>query len=384
MSSQLVALASVLRDQKDTLFALWQVVVCGLPGAARLDGPTLRDHIPQFVDEMITAIGRPEEEVVRQGGAGSPLEHGIQRLAAGFDIKEVVIEYNVLRGAVMDVAEAAGLRLSAEEARVINSIIDDAIAWAVDSFAREQAVELQRRREENFAFIAHDVRTPLNAISLTAAMLAESLEPDDHESADMLRVLQRNVKRIDALIRRVMAEEKNLTAVGDLSLARREIDLWPLVHRLIQDLRPVADAARVQLRNLVPRDLTVYADADSLVRVFENLVGNGLKFAPGGVIEIGAKEQGEAAECWVADNGVGIAPERIHRIFDKLETDPDPKLAGFGLGLAICKQVVEAHGGKISVASEAGRGATFRVTIPMPTGVDGREQGPSAANPLSD
>jgi len=371
MIVQLVALASVLRDQKATLFARWQRVVCELPGAARLDGPTLRDHIPQFIDEMIASIGRLEEEVVGHGGAGSPLEHGIQRLAAGFDIKEVVVEYNVLRGAVLDVAEEAGLRLSAEETRVINSVIDDAIAWAVDSFAREQAVELQRRREENFAFIAHDVRTPLNAISLTATMLAEDLKPDDHESADMLRVLQRNVKRIDALIRRVMAEEKNLTLVDGLNLARREIDLWPLVHGLIQDLRPVADAARIEFRNLVPRDLTVYADADSLVRVFQNLVGNALKFAPGGVIEIGAKEQGAVAECWVADNGVGIAPERIHRIFDKLETDPDPKLAGFGLGLAICKQVVEAHGGEISVESEAGRGATFRATIPISTGVGG-------------
>ena len=137
MIVQLLALASVLRDQKATLFARWQAVVCELPGAARLDGPTLRDHIPQFIDEMIAAIGQLEEEVVGQGGAGSPLEHGIQRLAAGFDIKEVVVEYNVLRGAVLDVAEAAGLRLSAEEARVINSIIDDAIAWSVDSFARE-------------------------------------------------------------------------------------------------------------------------------------------------------------------------------------------------------------------------------------------------------
>jgi len=98
MIVQLVALASALRNQKATLFERWQAVVCELPGAARLDGPTLRDHIPQFIEEMISAIGHVQEEVGGKRGAGSPLEHGVQRLAAGFDIKEVVIEYNVLRG----------------------------------------------------------------------------------------------------------------------------------------------------------------------------------------------------------------------------------------------------------------------------------------------
>jgi signal transduction histidine kinase len=209
---------------------------------------------------------------------------------------------------------------------------------------------------------------------LTATLLAEDLEPGDHESADMLRVLQRNVKRIDCLIRRVMADEKNRAAVTGLSLARREIDLWPLVHRLFQDLQPVTDGANIQTSNLVPRDLVLNADADALTRTFENLVGNAVKFAPGGKIAIGAKEDEGTVECWVTDNGAGIPLERLDRVFDKLETDPDPKRAGFGLGLAICKQVVEAHGGKISVESEPGRGATFRFTIP-PAGVAEREHG---------
>jgi two-component system phosphate regulon sensor histidine kinase PhoR len=364
MINQLPALAVALHANRATLFASWQAVVCELPGAANLDGPALRDHIPQFIDEMIAAIARRDEEAVGQGGAGSPLEHGIQRLAAGFDIKEVVREYNVLRGAVLDVADQNGLRLSADECRLINHIIDDAIAWAVDTFAREQAIELRRRREEHFAFIAHDVRTPLNAIALTASLLAAELSPDAHESADMLRVLQRNVRRIDALIRRIMEDEKNLQSIGELRPERREIDLWPLVHQLLQDLRPVTEAAQIRIRNLVPRDLTVNADADLLTRTLQNLISNSVKFAPGGEIEIGAGEKANGVECWVEDNGVGITSERIGRIFDKLETDPDPTRAGFGLGLAICKQIVEAHGGEISVESQAGRGAIFRITIP--------------------
>ncbi|MEJ0089709.1 MAG: RsbRD N-terminal domain-containing protein [Limisphaerales bacterium] len=177
----------MLREQKDTVVSRWKAVVGELAGAAGLDASTLRDHIPQFLDEMITAIASHNESaVVGTSGLGSPLEHGVQRLAAGFNIKEVVVEYNILRGAVLEVAEQAGLQLTADECRVVNHIIDDAVAGAVDIFAREQAGELQRQREEHLAFVAHDVRTPLNAISLIATVLSEELDPNSRELAEML------------------------------------------------------------------------------------------------------------------------------------------------------------------------------------------------------
>ena len=347
------------------LIARWQSEVGELPGAAGLDGPALRDHIPQFIDEMIAAIARRDEEVAG-GGLGSPVEHGLQRLAAGFDIKEVVIEYNVLRGAVHEVAETTGLQLCADDCRIINHIIDDAIAWAVDTFAHEQAAERQRRREEYFAFIAHDIRTPLNAIALTAELLAEELSADAIEAAEMHRALQRNVRRIDDLIRRIMAEEHHLEEDAALHPVRREFDLWPLVHRLLLEMRPVTEAAHIRIANTVPRHLTIHADAGLLSRAFQNLVSNAVKFSPGGEIEIGARETDYSVECQVRDNGAGIAPERIERIFEKRETDPDPARAGSGLGLAILKQIVEAHGGEIFVESQPGSGSTFRFTIPSP------------------
>ena len=363
MPTQLAALATALRENKTTLIARWQAAVSELPGASNLDGPALRDHIPQFIDELIGAIARHDEKVAG-GGPGSPVEHGLQRLAAGFDIKEVVIEYNVLRGAVQDVAETVGLQLRADDCRVVNHIIDDAIAWAVDTFAREQAVERQRRQEEYFAFIAHDLRTPLNAIALTVDLLAEELSPEAHDSADMLRTMQRNVRRIDDLIRRIMEQEHHLESDEGLHPVRRDIDLWPLVHRLLQDLRPVTEAAHIRTANAVPRHLTLDADAGLLSRALQNLVGNAVKFAPGGEIEIGAREMEDGVECWVRDNGAGIAPDRIGQIFDKWETDSDPTRAGSGFGLAILKQIVEAHGGRISVESLPGNGSTFRFTIP--------------------
>lgn len=367
IKNQLAALSVVLREQKQTLISRWKAVVSELAGAAHLNALALRDHIPQFIDEMIAAIAsRHDSAVVGKSGQGSPLEHGSQRLAAGFNIKEVVEEYNILRGAVLDVAEESGLVLGANECRVINHIIDDAIAGAVDTFSREQAAERRRQRAEHLAFVAHDVRTPLNAISLTADLLAEELGPDARELAEMLRALQRNVQRIDDLVRRILQEEHSQETAEGMILVRREFDLWPVVHQLLQDLQSVSTAAGIKVRNLVPRHLTVNADAGMIARAVQNLLGNAIKFAPGGEIEIGARESTAGVECWIQDSGVGIAPDRLGLIFNKHETDADPKLAGFGLGLAIFKQIIEAHGGEVFVESRLGQGATFRFTIPRP------------------
>ena len=167
-------------------------------------------------------------------------------------------------------------------------------------------------------------------------------------------------------LREILGTVRNLDSDEGLRPVRRELDLWPLVQRLCLDLRPVTDAAHIRLANAVPRHLTAHADAGLLARALQNLVGNAVKFAPGGEIEIGARETGGGVECWVRDNGAGIPPERLGRIFDKRETDPDPARAGSGFGLAILKQIVEVHGGAVSVESAPGQGATFRFTIPVP------------------
>jgi signal transduction histidine kinase len=363
MNNRLIALAEVLREQKPNIIARWREVVRELAGASGLDASTLRDHIPQFIDEMISVIAsRSDDAVVGKYGLGSPVKHGIQRLAVGFDIKELVVEYNILRGAVLGAAEIAGRQLTPDEYHVVNHIVDNAIAEAVDIFARAQAADRQRQRDEHLAFVAHDVRTPLNAISLIATLLSEELGPEARELAELLRALQRNVQRIEELVHHILHETQNQDRDGS-DLICREFDFWPLVHQLIQDLKPVTTVAHVQICNLVPHHLTAYGDAGLITRVLQNLVGNSIKFAPGGKITIGAKDETET-ECWIQDNGEGIAPERLESIFEKYETDANSNRAGFGLGLAIVKKIIESHGGKVSVESRLGEGTTFRFTLP--------------------
>jgi two-component system, OmpR family, phosphate regulon sensor histidine kinase PhoR len=226
---------------------------------------------------------------------------------------------------------------------------------------------VQRRREEYLAFVAHDLRSPLNAISLAAHVLQTSSpgQGAGAETAQMLNTLHRNVQRLQALVEKVLKESDHIQPETGIKLERREFDLWPLVEALIHDLHPVAATAGTQLTNDVPEDLTVYADASLLKRVFQNLVANAIKYTPRGEVVIGAQKTGAAGglECWVSDNGAGIPEDRLAIIFDKLETDPERE-GGTGLGLAIVKTFVEAHGGKVTVESKEGVGSTFRFTLP--------------------
>jgi len=183
----------------------------------------------------------------------------------------------------------------------------------------------------------------------------------------MLKTLHRNVQRLQSLVEQVLKESDHIRTETGVKLERREFDLWPLVEALIYDLRPVAGTASTQLINEVPEDLTVYANASLLKRVFQNLIANAIKYTPRGEVVIVAQEAGAEGglECRVSDNAAGIPEDRVELIFDKQETDPERE-GGTGLGLAIVKTFVEAHGGKVTVESKEGVGSTFRFTLPGP------------------
>jgi two-component system, OmpR family, phosphate regulon sensor histidine kinase PhoR len=361
-------LAALIARDREELLARWRRQVRQLPSARHLDAPTLNDHIPELLEELVTALRAQSEETIPESlRDGSPPAHGLQRVQDGFDIEEVVAEYNILRGCIHDLADQDGLSLQGKPFRIINRVLDEAIGLAVQTYATQRALEVQRRREEYLAFVAHDLRTPLNAISLTARVLELILSAQDSspDTSRMVKALHRNVQHLEELVRTILEENANLQTEVGVKLQRRAFDLWPLVESLIHDLRPVAGTASTHLVNEVPDDLVVYADASLLRRVFQNLIANGIKYTPRGAVAIGARELGAAGsvECWVSDNGAGIPEELRESIFDKGETDPEAA-GGTGLGLAIVKMFTEAHGGAVTVESKEGIGSTFRFSLP--------------------
>ena len=364
-------LASLITQEHDALLTRWREQVRELPCARHLDTPTLNDHIPGLLNEVAAALqARSDQTIPEALCEGTPPAHGAQRVQDGFDIEEVVAEYNILRGCIHDLADTNGLKLQGKPFHIINRVLDEAIGLAVQTYAAQRAMEVQQRREEYLSFVAHDLRTPLNAIAMAGRVLERTSQDQSAGTVtnQMLKTLRRNVQHLETLVAKVMEENTNLETEIGIKLERREFDLWPLVEALIHDLHPVAGTSSTHLINKVPDDLIVYADAGLLKRVFQNLIANAINYTPRGEVIIGAKEihDDERVEVWVSDDGEGIPAERLDKVFDILETDP-LKEGGSGLGLAIVKTFIEAHGGEVAVKSKEGAGSEFKFSLPFRT-----------------
>ena len=360
-------LAALLLQERASLLERWRRALKELPSARHLDVPTLLDHMPQFIEEMAAELRSGSDETITEAVASAQgaANHGLQRVEDGFDIVEVVAEYNMLRQCIHEVASEHGLVIQGEMLRVINRLVDAAIGSAVQHFATAQALEVQRRREEHLAFIAHDLRTPLNAIAMAAKLLEQAREGAHLDVSSLQKTLNRNIAHLGELVNDVLKENSNLVTEVGVKLERRWFDLWPLVEGLVHELHPIAGTGSTLLKNTIPLDLRIYADASLLVRIFQNLIANAITHTPRGEVVIGATEPGTAAkvEFWVSDNGSGIPADRLPHVFEKYETAHQDQ-HGAGLGLAIVKTFVEAHGGIVTVESEPGAGSTFRITLP--------------------
>ncbi|MES2934933.1 MAG: sensor histidine kinase [Pseudomonadota bacterium] len=360
-------LAQLLREKRSELMSTWRAATRQLPSAKDLDRVTLTDHIPLLLEQLAeildAGIGPNEMESYLQG---SPLDHGLQRLQNGFEVEELVAEYNILRRCIYELAEEYELPLLGRSFRVFNRVLDETITAAVRTFALQQALEIRHRREEYLAFVAHDLRTPLNAISLLASMLQVNMAgQSDGKTQQYVKTLQRNVGYLTRLVAKVLDESANIETESGVKVERRDLDLWPLIESLIYDLHPVAGSGSTHISNQVPEEIMVYADAELLRRVFQNLIANALDFTPHGEIIISAEcLSDDAIACEVSDNGAGIPADRLASVFDKFETDKTTSSGGLGLGLTICKAFIEAHGGTITVTSKLGSGTTFRFTLP--------------------
>jgi signal transduction histidine kinase len=181
---ELQEFADAIQANRENFLTDWRLQVRRLPAAQALDVPTLNDHIPALVDQLVAALrqGRTES-VIDTHLHNSPKIHGSMRLRAGFDIVEVVAEYNILREILYGVAETNGIDVSGDLARILNRVLDRAIALAVDTYATERAIEIQQRREEHFSFVMHDLRTPLSAIHTAGTVLDLCLPPETRPAA---------------------------------------------------------------------------------------------------------------------------------------------------------------------------------------------------------
>jgi CheY-like chemotaxis protein/nitrogen-specific signal transduction histidine kinase len=245
---------------------------------------------------------------------------------------------------------------------------------------KDQLEEAVRNRDAVLSVVAHDLRNPLNIISLAANTLLQQL-PDGATRRSAQRIV-RSAQRADRMIR-------DLLAISAIETGRFAIDTQPvetaeLILGALESQYSLAAAASVIVAADVSPELPpLQADEERLLDVLENLIGNSVKFtAPGGSITVGASRQGNQVLIWVKDSGAGIPADQLPHIFDRFWQAQKKERRGIGLGLSICKATVEAHGGTIWAESAVGTGTTVFFTVPAAAASQPRAESSEKANVL--
>ena len=238
-------------------------------------------------------------------------------------------------------------------------------AFAIDNahlyLDAQQAV---RAREQVLAIVSHDLRNPLNAITLAAQLLQLSEVSD--EDREQVEVIEISAKRMSRLIADLL-DITRLEGGKRLPIEPERVEVETLLQEAYELFKAQTAAQQITLRcEVVPGTPPVHADRHRVMQVLSNLIGNALKFVPeGGIISCRAESAMREVLFTVADNGPGIRREDIGRIFSPYWQSERAERMGAGLGLPIVKGIVESHGGKIWVESEEGRGTRFYFTLPV-------------------
>jgi len=237
-----------------------------------------------------------------------------------------------------------------------------------------------RARDDVLGVVAHDLQNPLNVISMAANMLLQRV-PEQSARRPIERIV-RSVQRATRLLRDLL--DVGAIEEGHFAVDRRRLDPTALILSALESQQSLAaDASVITATDLSPSLPTIDADEERLLEVLENLIGNAIKFtSPGGTITVGACCDNGEIKIWVADNGSGIAPQQLPHIFDRFWQAKRADRRGTGLGLTICKGIVEAHEGRIWAESAVDKGTTLYFTLPATNSPDSRYQATNVANIL--
>ncbi len=233
--------------------------------------------------------------------------------------------------------------------------------------ALDQQRELDRLQREFIQNVSHELRTPLALIRGHAEVLESGWLGDlQPEQKDSISVITRRTQMLARLVDDIMS----ILEVERRELTQESVDLAQLIRTSLADFQPAAQRAGLTLSADIAPDLpAVPGDMIALRRALDNLVGNAFKFTrAGGRITVRLSRSEATARLEVVDTGIGISSEHLGRIFERfyqVDGSPTRKYGGVGLGLALVKGIIEAHGGQIAVASEVGVGTTFIIVLPI-------------------
>jgi signal transduction histidine kinase len=349
-------------------------MVAGAPGRPVFDersalGWTLREGRPVFTrdlerDPRFARVGRAGPSPVR--GLVLPLAPGSGATGA-LAVERVGDFSSAARSSAREMA--LHLALAVENARLtlrqrqFTRELEQKVAAAT-----ERLRQLDQAKTEFVSVVAHEMRTPLTALQgFTELLLSRSVPPD--RAARFLGHLHGEAERLGRIVSELL-DLSRLESGRPLELRLESVDLRPLIERNLEMFALEHQRYRFQWTS-DPGTETLHADRDAVDRILKNLISNAVKYSPAGgrviVASRAAVDRPGMVELSVEDDGIGIPAEQLSRIFDKYVRIPDRRTAtvrGLGLGLALVRALVEAHGGGVEVESLPGKGSTFRVLLP--------------------
>ena len=254
---------------------------------------------------------------------------------------------------------------------LFNAQLKQQIAEKLSLDLRESESQLKKNittKDKLFSIIAHDLKTPFHSILGFSELLIENMNrPEDADNKMILTHIHSAAKSTFTLLDNLLNWSK--TQTGHFNIHLEKIRFSSLVHEIFELLNSSAESKNIMLNFLEPEEIIIHADENMIKTVMRNLISNAIKFTQAnGKISIYAFQNDGFIEISVSDNGIGMDKQSQNKLF-KLETNESTfgteNEKGSGLGLILCKEFVEKHGGKIWVESESGKGSSFKFTLPL-------------------
>jgi len=225
--------------------------------------------------------------------------------------------------------------------------------------------EIDRLKSEFIATASHELRTPLTSVQMGVHLLLERVAGElTDKQVEVLSACRDDCERLDRLMRDLL--DLSRIEAGESKPTLEPLRTKDLISGATEELRPQVESRGLDFKVETPVDLpAVNVDRSQVERVLANLVVNAIRYTKQGEIKVSAEQRGNSVAVSVSDTGSGIPQEYLPRIFDKFVQVPGAATGGAGLGLAISRLIVEAHGGQISVQSDPSKGSTFTFTLPV-------------------
>jgi len=364
-------LARVLRAATDAIATEWeQVVRDALPAVERLTLAELKDSVPQILPAMADALASTDPDEIRGVLEHSP-KQGMSRFRHRLDVTQVMLEDRLLRGLIVEHAEAGlGRRMDVSEAAALHAVVDVMLHRSVVALVGEQMAQLRIAAETELkylAFLSHDLNNNLHSVTLSNHLLRRELAEAGQfaEALDLIDSAQMAIEDTVAGMQRLLEHERLRKGNGGGAKPNTgRVELHGLVAGIRWQYAREAEGKGLQLSVEIPKDAAVTSNRELLRLVLQNLVGNAVKYSAKGTVRIRAEQPREGtAALSVSDQGPGIAPGKLEIIFEAFRRGEVHGREGVGLGLAIASQAARLLDAQLTVESEVGKGSTFRLVL---------------------